>query len=255
MAQLEGKIFQYNNKESLAFKNGVESDNTVVLIGGLGDNVLSLPYCTLLNEFCKNNRLSLIIPQLRSMPKYKTTSVDFDVEDIRDVVAGTNGHVALIGHSTGCNDILLFLNEYRPENVKCVILQGPVSDTESISRGKVDAVLETIEKSDGSQKYVELSDNSIWLKERYISLYSINGKEDLFSSYLSDELFSRWRGTVPILSILSGKDEYCENPPIRKFELMGDVQVIGDGDHSLSSEKCQAEFINIVYQFLTKVGF
>lgn len=255
MAQLEGKIFQCSKKGLLVFKNGVESDSVLVLIGGLDSNLLSLPYCALLNEFCKNNGLSLVIPQLRSMPSYKTTSISSDIEDIRDVVAGISGSVVLVGHSTGCNDILLFLGEHRADNVKCAVLQGPVSDTESVPRDKAEAVLEAIRSSDSKQRYIELSDNSLWLKERYISLYSRNGKEDLFSSYLDDDSFSKWRGVIPILSVLSGKDEYCKNPIVEKFKLMGDVHVIEDGDHSLTSEKCQAEFVAALHQFLAKSIF
>lgn len=253
MIQLEGAIYAYNSNGCIAFKNTIESENTVVLVGGLGDNILTLPYMKSLNDYCIRKGISLIIPQLRSMPLYYLAPIESDTGDLRDLVSTLSGSIALIGHSTGCNDILLFLDEYRPKNIKCAVLQGPVSDTESVSRTDINAVLERIQK--GNEKYVELENHSIWLKERFISLFSIRGKEDLFSSYLDDSAFAKWKTSTQILSVLSGQDEYCRNPPTEKFKMMGDVYLINSADHCLTSIQTQNEFLDSLDEFFLKTDF
>lgn len=253
MKQLEGSIFSFR-RGCIAYKNNIESDRSLILIGGLGDNILSLPYVFLLNKYCEEKRIRLVIPQLRSMPNFEINRIENDVEDLDLLINSIDGRIALLGHSTGCNDILLYLKKGFPERIHCAILQGPVSDPESMEREEIEEILKRIDESDSKYKFFEIDGRS-WLKERFVSLYSIRGKEDLFSSYLEDSHFSYWKNKLPILSILSGNDEYCHKQIPDKFKHAGDVHIIEDADHSISSEKSQDEFLKVVNQFLEKINY
>lgn len=39
-----------------------------------------------------------------------------------------DGEVVLLGHSTGCQDSLLYIREHQCGKVKGIVLQAPVSD-------------------------------------------------------------------------------------------------------------------------------
>lgn len=252
MCVLDGIIFKYNKSGSIAYKNRVNSRKTLILVGGLGDNILSLPYIELLEGYCSKKEFSFVIPQLRSMPNFTVSPIESDIEDISDLLSNIDGEIVLLGHSTGCNDILAFLEKTIPNNVKCVILQGPVSDTESISREEAENIISMIECSNPETRYIEIKDGIIWLKDRFISLYSIKGKEDFFSSYLDDSMFERWKSQIPILSVLSGKDEYCQVDMVDKFKKMGEVCFIPDGNHSLSDKSTMEVFVSAIDSFILK---
>lgn len=251
----DGQVYEYNTKGNIAFRSNVlDPIGTVVLIGGLGDNLFTLPYYEALATFLRKREISLVIPQLRSMPLFNLAPVDWDVEDIRCITSGIQHPLVLIGHSTGCNDILLYLESGAAPNILGVVLQAPVSDTEAVPRDSAEHNLRLIRDSDEASNYIEL-DGTIWLKERYISLYSIGGKEDLFSTYLSDSAYAKWKGKVPIMSVLSGKDEFCKNPPIRKFNHMGSVHMITGANHNLTDRSSQSTFFDLLDKFFVKIGF
>lgn len=254
MAEIAGRLFQYGNG-LIAFKSGQNKLKTLVLIGGLQDNILSLPYTSALKKYCDQRNICLVIPQLRSMPYFKITTVDKDVEDIASLLDTIEGDVALMGHSTGCNDIILYLKENNKKKIHCGILQAPVSDTEAESAIVIKSRMLLIEDFDKSKKFIEFDNGELWCKERYTSLYSKYGKEDLFSTYLEDDAFIKCGEKVPLLSIISGNDEFCQEPPIEKFKLMGEVYVIKNADHSISCPDLYEEFVSEVDKFFIKTQF
>jgi pimeloyl-ACP methyl ester carboxylesterase len=246
----EGYVEEYDQNGSIFIKTKLSSDKNIVFINGLGGNALFFDCKAALYNFCIKENYNLIIPQLRSYPNFQIISIQDDIDDIKNLVDQIDGKIILIGHSTGCNDILLYLKEHKAGNIKGVILQAPVSDTESADRDQVKIALDMIEKSDPKLKYIELPKNGLYLKERYRSLYEVNGREDLFSSYLPDSKFADWKNKMKILSVLSGKDEFSVTDMSEKFKLMGKVLLIKEGNHSLSSDKCQLEFISCLDTFV-----
>lgn len=272
---LEGKIFEYNEYGSIAYRSGISINSkinkAIILIGGLEDNILSIKYTERLEKYCKNNSITLVIPQLRSQPNFEMHSIEDDLDDIENLIKTTDGEIVLIGHSTGCQDILLYLERLcsrlgdRRENffvatdssikrIRAIILQAPVSDIEA----NIDLQYHVQEaKSMLSDTFYMFGDR-VWRRERFISLYERHGKEDLFSGYLDDEDFAKWKNiNFSICCILSGKDEYATLTPnlIHKFSLMGKLSVIKDGDHGLTEEPFQEEFIKVIDEFLKEVGF
>lgn len=252
---MKGSISTYNSKGSLVFKNEIESSKTIVFLDGLDGNILSNAYISKLNEFCISKNISLVIPQLRSMPNYRIAPIDFDIEDIKSVLRTVKGEIVLMGHSTGCNDILLYLESHSNLAIKGVILQAPVSDTESSDEQAVKVKLKLIEDSNPNELYIELPQIGLWRKERYISLYKKYGKEDVFSSYLDDSMFSKWIKKIKILAVLSGSDEYAKKDMKNKFSLMGKVCEIEDADHSISNKELQNILIEEIDKFFYEINF
>lgn len=189
------------------------------------------------------------------MPNYRIAPIDFDIEDIKSVLRTVKGEIVLMGHSTGCNDILLYLESHSNLAIKGVILQAPVSDTESSDEQAVKVKLKLIEDSNPNELYIELPQIGLWRKERYISLYKKYGKEDVFSSYLDDSMFSKWIKKIKILAVLSGSDEYAKKDMKNKFSLMGKVCEIEDADHSISNKELQNILIEEIDKFLYEINF
>jgi len=251
---LKGNIIGFNNIGLLAFENGIESSKNVILIGGLGDTMLSLSFSKGLDELCRKNNYKFIIPQLRSQPNFRMHMVDEDIEDIYAIVNLLEGDTVLIGHSTGCQDALLYLEKHGSRNIKGIILQAPVSDIECLSPKAIRKNAKIMSNFDQSDSlYAEIC-GKIWLKERFESLYLRNGREDLFSSYLEDSCYTKWRNLgTRILSVVSGNDEFCTKDMTSKLELMGIVKVIDGADHGLTQESSAETFVSMVSEFLKEV--
>lgn len=252
---MKGSLFEYDYKGSIAYKNDVISEKTIVFINGLGGNILSFAYNTRLNEYCIKHNISLVIPQLRSMPNFQIAPIESDIEDLKNVLSTIKGSVVLMGHSTGCNDIILYLKDHLSDKIKGAVLQAPVSDPESTCRNTVKKNIDLINNSNQSNLYIELPNMGLWLKKRYLSLYSTYSKEDVFSSYLDDSVFSYWKDKIKILSVLSGADEFCKVDVSQKFKLMGDTIILENSNHAASSKKSQKKLIEVLDQFLKDIDF
>lgn len=249
--EIDGILFKYNSYGSIAYKSKVKSHNYIIFLDGMCGNIFSSLYFPNLKEYCDSNNMVLVYPQLRSHPNYKIVSIQCDIEDIDSLVNKIEGNIVLIGHSTGCQDCLLYIEASRNPKIKGIILQAPVSDIEANTDS---SLKESVLKAKKSGLYFEYKQD-IWLTERFISVYDENNKEDLFSSYLSDNEFLKWKNYCPILSVLSLQDEFCEKNLTKKFEQMGKVEILENGDHSLTSNQARREFIEKIDQFLKLINF
>lgn len=237
MTSLTGRIFGYNDFGSVAFTNDVESKKCVIFIGGLGGNLCSPRYLPELEESCRSRGINLAVIQLQSNPSFTTVPIERDVENIKeliDVLSEKYDEFILMGHSTGCQDSLLFLKEHfnsgYSNKIKGVVLQAPVSDVEGMEI-MVPDLKEYIKKAE-ENKYVEF-DGQIYLSERFLSLYRRNGSEDLFSSWISVNQYAEFKNYCRILSLVSSADEYCFVSVQDKLKLFGDVVVIEGAGHSV----------------------
>ncbi|KAG0435108.1 UPF0613 protein PB24D3.06c [Dictyocoela muelleri] len=112
----------------LALHNNIKSNKSVIFISGMFGNLLSPPYVYNIYNFCTENKIFFVQPQLRSFPNYGLKTIDDDVKDITDLINFFEiKEIIFIGHSTGCQDIFYSLNT----NILLAILQGPVSDREA----------------------------------------------------------------------------------------------------------------------------
>ena len=249
--EIDGILFKYNGYGSIAYKSNIKSNNYIIFLDGMRGNIMSSLYFPDLKEYCDSNNIVLIYPQLRSHPNYKIFSIQCDIEDIDSLVNEIQGNIVLIGHSTGCQDCLLYIESSKNPKIKGIILQAPVSDIEANNDSNLK---ECVFKAKNSGIYFEYKQD-IWLTERFITVYDERNREDLFSSYLSDNEFLRWKNYCPILSVLSLKDEFCDKNLTRKFQQMGKVEILENGDHSLTSNQVRREFIEKIDKFLKLIYF
>ena len=130
---LTGQLFLYASNRA-AFESSVGDAandfcrNKCILLGGLSDGLLPTPYTQGLEQVCVDANWSLVQPILSS-------SYTNELNELCNyLVAHRNCHcLALIGHSTGCQNIIHFLKHGDPvwiSKVRLAVLQAPVSDRE-----------------------------------------------------------------------------------------------------------------------------
>ena len=212
---------------------------------------------------------------------FGSTVIWDDVEDIKLIlthIVNNNeiNEIYLIGHSTGCQDILcLFKKGINKEfPIKKCILQGPVSDRDYVNKDiKLINEIKRIEKeynilykdwnfneiknSIDISKYLYDDKYPLFLR-RFISLYSRLGDEDWFSFDLSskelNELYSVIN--VPFLFVFSLHDQYVNYTDDEYKELIDriknsnrniNIYILND-DHYI--EKSLGEFYEIVNDFI-----
>ena len=227
---MEGKLYQINNQLSY-FLNG-KSNKLILLIGGLGDLLFSVKYFEYLWE--KLNDYKLCIPIMRSSGNsFGNTIIWDDVEDIKEIIKHISYNneikdIYLIGHSTGCQDILcLFKKKIQKEfPIRKCILQGPVSDRDYVKDDqKLKNEIKRIENisnilfkdwnNSQLKNSIEVSqylyDNKYpLLIRRFISLYSKLGDEDWFSYDIEQNILNQLYSIIdiPFLFVFSLNDQY-----------------------------------------------
>jgi pimeloyl-ACP methyl ester carboxylesterase len=159
-------------------------------------------------------------PLLRSSNAgYGNSSLLQDVEDLKEFLevvksrdaATEDVEFVLMGHSTGCQDIVTFLlgreSLEKKFNVAGVILQGQVSD-----RDAFDAAVEADEflPRTASALIGRPHQGDPITARRFLSLNGKQSEDDMFSSDLTQEYMAKRLGHVqcPALLIFSGKDEF-----------------------------------------------
>lgn len=253
--ELKGKVFLYDLERDLkAYSNGIESDTKIVFIGGLGCNLHIGPFTASLSRYCSDRSYEFIMPQLRSQPNFGLFTIEDDVEDLEKLLKPMNGDVVLIGNSTGCQDIVCYLNRTGKGNVRLAILQGAVSDVEyeeHINKDLNDLLTEVR----GMEPSIAFQYRGSYITpQRFLDLFSRNGKEDMFSSYLEDEAFRSLNTTgVHMLFVISGKDEYGVIDIESKLKLVRNSKVrrISNGTHVLMNQEDIQAFLRFCDQEIT----
>ncbi|CAF2766877.1 unnamed protein product [Rotaria sp. Silwood2] len=223
-----GNLFLYDSKYKLvAFESGsLSSSRCLILIGGLTDGLLSLPYVEKLSSKLESlsKPYSLIQPLFRSSNlQYGWHTINDDIEDLKCLInylINNRNHlksIILMGHSTGCQDIIHYLRQDKNHSkIIQVILQGPVSDREYLS--KISSTKDQLDYCFKNSKYINewlpryLHDPPLTI-QRCLSLNQQNSIEDFFSSDLTDEQLKNIYDNIetPITWIWSKQDEYVPN--------------------------------------------
>jgi pimeloyl-ACP methyl ester carboxylesterase len=212
----------------------------VVAVGGLTDGFFALPYLPHLAELLRDHNendegggveWSLITPLLSSCHSgWGTSSLDRDAGELLELSVYLRAHrgvqgVALLGHSTGCQDAVRYAERARERKDPAaagndraaaaaapllgVVLQAPVSDRECffldpetapLAQRRLDRCREAAREQ--GQKYLETTvidfmsewDGAPLSAKRWLSLAEKGGDDDYFSSDFSDsELSERLR--------------------------------------------------------------
>jgi pimeloyl-ACP methyl ester carboxylesterase len=217
LPSLQGRLFQYHAERKLpAFQHGEHKD-CVILIGGLTDCPLSLSYSVPLATQLQAAGWSLVMPTLSSSyQSYGIHTLQDDCEELTALIEQLHyrGRVVLMGHSTGCQDSIWFM-QHAPEKarqrVRGVVLQGPVSDRDCMATLPDTAEHIALARSLQPAALMprEAGDAPI-TAARYLSLAAAGGDDDMFSADLSSEELQQKLGhmTVPTLTLCSLADEY-----------------------------------------------
>jgi len=273
-----GNLFIYDTTYKLvAFESGsLSSSQCLILLGGLTDGLLTLPYAERLSSKLESlsKPYSLVQPLLRSSYlQFGLHTIDNDAEDLKTLISYLVNNrndlksIILMGHSTGCQDIIHYLRQEKPDlKVVRAILQGPVSDRQYLCR-------QPSTKDQLNYCYQNKKDLNEWLPrylhyppltiERCLSLNEINSKEDVFSGDLTDEQLKNIYQNIeiPITWIWSKKDEYV--PDDIKDELENFVKnklanknnstliFLENADHSVNNEQEQIYMIEQIVQIIS----
>ncbi|KAG5860438.1 DUF1749 domain-containing protein [Encephalitozoon hellem] len=261
--ELKGKIFVYDPKNNLvAYSNQVKSDIKVIYVGGLGSRLSICLPTVMLNEYCLENGYELIIPEMRSYPNYGLFTIDDDVEDLESLIHQIKGDIVLIGNSTGCQDIIHYLNTTKDKRVKLAVLLGAVSDVEFEENENKDLpkmlewAREMIKRKEEDVAIKYCGTGSYLTPRRILDIFSRYGKEDMFSSYLEDEFYTGLnKGGTRLLFVVSGKDEYSITDIEAKLRLVGNsrVEKIPEGTHVLSRTEDVETFLRLFSEEVKKV--
>lgn len=234
---VEGRLYNYRPSGSFNALQAFESPAShgftkyVVYVGGLTDGLLACPYVPALGEACQRVGWALVQPLLSSSYiGYGTGSLDRDADELSlllGFLAAERGAtaVALVGHSTGCQDAVHLIRVAPPSVtalVRLLVLQAPVSDREGVgSEGGEEGRLAAAALLARAESLVAVgrADEILTMHHgvvpitagRYASLLGRDGPDDLFSSDLSEaqlkQRLGHLRGTRTVFAH-SLDDEY-----------------------------------------------
>ncbi|TVY27360.1 UPF0613 protein [Lachnellula hyalina] len=231
--------FEHTPKETSA-----PSQNILIFIGGLFDGLHNVPYTSTIADALPPTWSIAQAILSSSYTGWGISSLQKDVKELSQCVAYfrtiKSGKIILIGHSTGCQDVMEYLTGTGHEDrapVNGGIIQGPVSDREAMIMTMDPAVYKSACVT--AQAMVDAGDSAEVLPSkktnkflpgcpisayRWLSLASPNhdGDDDYFSSDLTDEQLMKTFGSLPATSplciLFSDADEYM-NKDINKMAL------------------------------------
>lgn len=223
----------------------------LIFIGGMTDGLIACPYVPSLSSSIRSLGWRCVQVELSSSRLgFGVSSLLEDVEELDCLVKAlqtrykqeelvarqqpTDGvgsrpacsafpKIVLMGHSTGCQDAVYYLQHGRYKASVCgVILQAPVSDREASTldveqsgREKYLAqALALVANGQGEEMLPRATLFAPICAERYVSLEKRLGDDDMFSSDLTDRELKQQMGHSQHSSALllcSAKDEYV--PP------------------------------------------
>lgn len=222
---MNGRLFEYA-KGLTAFESGeISSRCSVILIGGIGDGLLTIPYAVQLSKCLEENNWSLIqILMKSSYTNYGMSSLEEDAYCILDLLRylkekGNKTKIVLLGHSTGCQDIMWLCSKWNEDEdfdflrgfVVSGILQAPVSDREYAyfkSPAEAEELLSWANSNLPSAVHPTYRPQIT--AYRIKALYERLGDDDFFSTDITLEERRAKLGHIPIPLhiIFSSKDEY-----------------------------------------------
>jgi pimeloyl-ACP methyl ester carboxylesterase len=227
--------------------------NTILFIGGLSDGLLTVDYTKAIATRLPPSWSIAEVLLSSSYEGWRFGSLKRDAEELHECVEyfralKKEGKIVLMGHSTGCQDIMWYLvvSNGRPDGV---ILQGGVSDREAwiaISRNEgkselYDVLLTKAEELSRSGKRFEPvpRDGNFMLKEdeppisayRTWSLLAKGAEDDFFSSDLDDETINHSFGrlakaTPAVMFLLGSLDPYVPDHVSKEALLTRWTEVI-----------------------------
>ncbi|GAC71587.1 predicted hydrolases or acyltransferases [Moesziomyces antarcticus T-34] len=144
-APLTGSLQLYQKKPIALpyFDSEPDLPHSLVFIPGLTDTIGTIPYLPELATTIRKHGFSLVQPQMTcNLGGYGLCSLEGDAQEmaacvshLRSTSSKRSGKVVLMGHSTGCQDIVAYLLSAQRAasaltKIDAAVLQAPVSDRE-----------------------------------------------------------------------------------------------------------------------------
>ncbi|GMH32566.1 hypothetical protein BSKO_00400 [Bryopsis sp. KO-2023] len=279
---MQGALFRYGEESpQLAFQSNLHTSH-VVLVGGLTDGLIPVPYTELLSTTLDSMGWSLVQAQLSSAYQgYGVGSLDRDAKELAELAAHLKAErgcqrIVIIGHSTGCQDLVRYVKQNHGNGdlppLAGAILQAPVSDREDAERYPSTIEHEEMAKklvSEGKGEEIVIRDfvtsiGTPLTANRFMALYSRKGDDDMFSSYFSEqelkELLQHMKSTRSLV-LVSGKEEYVPEW-VNVVDLGGRIaqamgpnailKVVDDAVHNLQGHEQQG--VTIMAEFIRSLG-
>ncbi|KAI4623550.1 hypothetical protein J4E80_003361 [Alternaria sp. BMP 0032] len=242
------------------------SYNTVLWIGGLTDGLLTVSYPASIAASLPPTWSLAEVLITSSYSGWGTGSLARDAKELGECVSyfkklRPGKKVVLMGHSTGCQDIMEYLlgkGAEGKEKVDGIILQGGVSDREAWEdyykegdrRKQLDNAIATanVLVNTGKGEEVLSPESNPVFKDmggplnayRAYSLLAKGGDDDYFSSDLSDEHFATTFGTIPkttpVCFLLGAEDPYVPASIDRAALLQRWTRIIREGGGVVDDE-------------------
>lgn len=230
-------LFAFEHSPSNTQPTNELNINTLLWIGGLGDGVLTVHYPKAIAASLPPNWVLAEVLLSSSYKGWATGSLKRDAKELGECVKyfkqlRPGAKIVLMGHSTGCQDIMEYLvgkGKESRDSIDGAILQAGVSDREAWdSMAASDPELkqtlqELMVKSkklidEGNEKeVVPLQGNAVAkLFGAHITAYRLNsllvpgGDDDYFSSDLSDATLASTFGKIPtpMMFLWGSEDPY-----------------------------------------------
>jgi len=207
--------------------------NILLWVAGLSDGLLTVQYPTTISDRLPPGWSLVQVLLSSSNGGWGTASLQQDVAELAKCVEYfrkiRNGFIVIMGHSTGCQDVMEYLtgqgHESRPP-IDGAILQAPVSDREALRKELSPEMYDkcvtmaqemiSVGKGEDMMPASEIQNpfGAPVCARRWLSLASPNhdGDDDYFSSDLTDSQLAKTFGslpkrTCPLCILYSGSDD------------------------------------------------
>ncbi|KAH8808123.1 hypothetical protein F5884DRAFT_821561 [Xylogone sp. PMI_703] len=207
--------------------------NILLFIGGLFDGLLTIPYPSKISDALPADWTLAEVILSSSYSGWGTASLAQDARQISQCVQYfrtiKSGKIVIMGHSTGCQDVMEYLTgpgHEKRASVDGALIQAPASDREAMEMLLDPKILkesclvaQAMVASGHGEEILPSRETASFFPapvcaRRWLSLASPNhdGEDDYFSSDLTDEQLMKSFGSLPAGSPLcilySGNDEY-----------------------------------------------
>ena len=221
-----------DDHDRLSTTNLLFRPNKLIVIGGLSDGLLPVPYLQdLHDEICGRrgsgsgrssdddddddgytSSWSIVQPTMRSSyTGFGHGSLERDCDDLCKLLVYLSTYrgaqrFALLGHSTGCQDLVYFWKHATDDDsdnchipaevkskIKMLILQAPVSDREGVEDSdkslpsKIQYAQSLLDNDQGDEMVPRSYFWTPITARRFLDLHRRNGEDDFFSSDFSDD--------------------------------------------------------------------
>ncbi|RKP04797.1 hypothetical protein THASP1DRAFT_33395 [Thamnocephalis sphaerospora] len=277
---LSGKLFQFtaNNTHLTAFYSGPRhADQAVVLLPGLQEGPLSLPWTNRLGKRLAKKNWALVQPTLSSSYLgFGTGTLQRDTGEldllVEALVRQGKRRIVMIGHSTGSQQTLHYARfGSQRKYLAGGVLQAALSDREYYVSSMPDHAhwvqMATQMRAQGQGQEMmprRAFSFAAVTADRFFSLCARGGDDDMFSSDLTPtELAAIYKPvSVPLAMVLSGSDEYMpknvsaesllanQKAAYSGFTLM---KVVPGADHIVSGAPQIKQLLSIIFEFIDKL--